>query len=93
MWRRGAARPAAWALVRRRWPLALAGAAASLGAYGIVLWAMTQAPVALVAALRETSVLFAAWIGTRLLKEGFGAARATGTALIVGGVIALRLAG
>ena len=49
-----------------RAPLAgrgLLGGAPSLGAYGIVLWAMTRAPVAAVAALRETSVLFAALIG------------------------------
>jgi multidrug transporter EmrE-like cation transporter len=41
------------------WPLAIAGAALSTTAYGIAIWAMTVAPIALVAALRETSVLFA----------------------------------
>ena len=51
---------------------ALLGGFCSVAAYGIVLWAMTRAPVAAVAALRETSVLFAALIGTVLLKEGFG---------------------
>ncbi len=91
MWRRGSERPAAWAYMRGRWPRALLGTAASLGSYGIALWAMTRAPVAAVAALRETSVLFAALIGTRLLKEHFGPRRAAGTALIVGGVVALRL--
>ena len=54
----------------------LLGGAASLGAYGIVLWAMTRAPIAAVAALRETSVLFAALIGALWLKEGFGLATA-----------------
>jgi len=87
-----AERPAAWAHMARRWPLALVGTLASLGSYGIALWAMTRAPVAAVAALRETSVLFAAVIGTRLLKEPFGAQRAAGTVCIVGGVMALRLA-
>jgi uncharacterized membrane protein len=52
---------------------------------------MTQAPVAAVAALRETSVLFAALIGARWLEERFGLRRAAGTALIVGGVVALRV--
>jgi len=85
-------RPAAWAHMRTRWPIALMGTLASLGSYGIALWAMTRAPVAAVAALRETSVLFAAVIGTRLLKEPFGARRAAGTLCIVGGVMALRLA-
>jgi drug/metabolite transporter (DMT)-like permease len=44
---------------------------ASIGSYAIALWAMTRAPVASVAALRETSVLFAAVLGTVLLKEKF----------------------
>lgn len=77
---------------RKRWPLAAAGGAASIGSYAIALWAMTQAPVASVAALRETSVLFAALFGVWLLKERFGAQRAIGTAVIVAGVMALRLA-
>ena len=64
---------------------------ASLGSYGIALWAMTRAPVATVAALRETSVLFAALLGSWLLKEKFTPRRALGTCVIVGGVMALRL--
>lgn len=76
---------------RRRWPLAIAGAAASLASYGLALWAMTRAPVAVVAALRETSVLFAAVLGVWFLKETFTARRAAGTAVIVAGVVALRL--
>lgn len=75
-----------------RWKLALLGALASFGSYGIALWAMTRAPVSSVAALRETSVLFAALIGTLWLKERFGAQRALGTALVVAGVVTLRLA-
>jgi phosphonate utilization associated putative membrane protein len=74
-----------------RWPKAALGGCASIGSYAIALWAMTQAPVAIVAALRETSVLFAALLGTWLLKEKFGLQRAVGTAVVVLGVIALRL--
>ncbi|MBA2962480.1 MULTISPECIES: EamA family transporter [Ramlibacter] len=81
----------AWPYARARAPLATIGAAASLGSYGIALWAMTRAPVAVVAALRETSVLFAALLGTWLLRESFSIRRATGTAVIVAGVVALRL--
>ena len=81
----------AWSYARRRTPLAVVGASASLGSYGIALWAMTRAPVATVAALRETSVLFAALIGAWLLKEAFTVRRAVGTAAIVAGVMALRL--
>ena len=76
---------------RARAPVAVVGAAASLGSYGIALWAMTRAPVAMVAALRETSVLFAALLGTWLLKEQFTVRRAVGTGVIVVGVISLRL--
>ena len=79
------------AYARRRWPLAALGGAASIGSYAIALWAMTRAPVASIAALRETSVLFAALLGTWLLKERFGLQRAIGTAVVVAGVLALRL--
>ncbi len=93
MWQRKAQHRAdAWAYMRGRWPLAFMGTLASLGSYGIALWAMTQAPVATVAALREVSVLFAALLGTLLLKEAFGIRRGVGTLLILGGVAALRLA-
>jgi len=77
--------------VRARWPMAALGGGASIASYSIALWAMGRAPVAAVAALRETSVLFAALLGTWLLKERFGAQRALGTVVIVAGVIALRL--
>jgi phosphonate utilization associated putative membrane protein len=90
--RRGSAgRKQMLVVARRRWPLAALGGSASIGSYAIALWAMTQAPVASVAALRETSVLFAALLGSWLLKERFGALRAIGTAVIVAGVMALRL--
>jgi phosphonate utilization associated putative membrane protein len=77
--------------VRTRWPLAALGGGASIASYSIALWAMGRAPVASVAALRETSVLFAALLGTWLLKERFGLQRALGTVVIVAGVMALRL--
>lgn len=64
---------------------------AAMLAYGIALWAMTQAPVALVAALRESSVLFAMLLGAMMLKEHLGAMRWAGAISIVAGVVALRL--
>jgi phosphonate utilization associated putative membrane protein len=82
---------AVWPYTRKRWPVGIAGALASLGSYGIALWAMTQAPVATVAALRETSVLFAALLGSWFLKEAFTLRRIVGTAAIVTGVMALRM--
>ena len=87
---RGAAET--FAYMAGRWKLALLGGVASMASYGIALWAMTRAPVASVAALRETAVLFAAVIGVVWLRESFGLLRALGTLLIVGGVAGLRLA-
>lgn len=69
----------------------LIGGGCSLAAYGIVLWAMTRAPIGAVAALRETSVLFAALMGSFWLKEGFGWRRAAGAASVVAGIAALKL--
>lgn len=92
LWRRRDRMPSTLAHVRARWPIALLGTLASFGSYAIALWAMTRAPVALVAALRETSVLFAALLGALWLKEGFGPLRVLGTLLVVAGVIGLRLA-
>ncbi len=70
---------------------AFAGLAA-FGGYAIVVWAMTQTSIGAVAALRECSVVFAAVIGVAFLGEPFRGARAGAALLIVGGVIALRLA-
>lgn len=72
--------------------LALAGGLATGGSYAIVLWAMTQAPVAVVAALRETSIVFAVAIAAWVLRERVGRARVLGALLIAGGAATLRLA-
>lgn len=76
---------------RKRWPLALLGACASIGSYSIALWAMTKAPVATIAALRETSVLFAVLMSAIWLKEAFTLSRVMGALMIVAGAFALRL--
>ncbi len=60
-------------------------------AYFIAIWAMTQAPIALVAALRETSVLFAALISTVFLREPFTAWRGLAALSIVAGAMLMRL--
>ena len=75
----------------RFWARGLAGGVLSALAYGIALWAMTRAPVAAVAALRETSVVFAALIGAFILKEGHARRRLGGAAAVVAGIVALRL--
>jgi drug/metabolite transporter (DMT)-like permease len=69
----------------------MAGGAMSLTAYWIVIWAMTVAPIALVAALRETSVLFGGLIAIVFLKEPATPIRAIAAALILAGLAAMRL--
>ena len=76
----------------RRRTRGLVGGALSAGAYAISVWAMTKAPVALVASLRETSVLFAALIGARLLHEKLTPRRWAGVVAVVLGVVALKAA-
>jgi drug/metabolite transporter (DMT)-like permease len=78
--------------VGRNWYLGLIGGAGSAASYGLALWAMTIAPIAVVAALRETSILFAAIISGLLLKEHIGFARFAAACTIVLGAAVLRLA-
>jgi len=73
-------------------PIAFVGGALTLTSYGLALWAMTVAPVAVVAALRETSILFGTAIAGIVLKERIPAARLAAIAVIAAGAIALRLA-
>lgn len=73
------------------WGMAAAGAAASYGAYAISIWAMTKAPIALVAATRETSILFAVLIGWLAFGEKMTRSKATAAVLIVAGVVLTRL--
>jgi drug/metabolite transporter (DMT)-like permease len=76
---------------KKIWLPGLIAGSLVLPSYGIALWAMTQAPIGLIAVLRETSVLFAAIIGARFFGEPFGPRRWIALALIVGGIILLRL--
>jgi len=79
------------AALRRFWRRGLAGGALQAVSYGIVLWAMTLAPIALVASLRETSVLFGAMIAMLVLKEPFRTTRVAAAVLIVCGLALIRL--
>jgi drug/metabolite transporter (DMT)-like permease len=92
----------AYALIRRglgalragrdQWVTGIAGGALQVGSYGIAVWAMTVAPIALVAALRETSVLFGTVIAVALLKEAPQASRIIAALMIVSGLALIRLA-
>lgn len=75
----------------RAWKIGLTTGLLSGGAYWIAMWAMTKAPIASVAALRETSILFAMLISVTALGEKMTAWRAAAAVAILGGVVALRL--
>lgn len=89
-----------WGILRRRaeirvlavtsWSRGLLGGAGACASYGIALWAMTQAPVAMVAALRETSILFGLGLSVVFLRERPGFARAGLACLIAAGVMLLK---
>ena len=93
---------AAWAATARRaefvkflkqnWPLSLVAGVGALCSYGTALWAMTMAPVAVVAALRETTVLFGAVLAWLVLKERVDRSRLIAISIIAAGAAILRFA-
>lgn len=76
---------------KRAWRRGFVSGTFSVGSYGLVLWAMTQAPIALVAALRETSILFGMMIGGLVLQERTGHARWIAVGLITAGAAAMKV--
>ncbi len=92
-----------WALARRRHEVVsgagrrallsgLSGGALAVLAYGLVLWAQTRGALAPIAALRESSLIFGAVIGTVVFREPFGRSRTAATVLVVTGVLLLNTA-
>ena len=77
--------------MQRYWRRGLLGGALQLISYTIAIWAMTKAPIAIVAALRETSVLFGSLFAVLVLKEPFKAVRIVAAVLIVIGLLIVRL--
>jgi drug/metabolite transporter (DMT)-like permease len=73
------------------WRTGLGGGALQFASYGTALWAMTVAPIAVVAALRETSVLFGALIAIVVLREPLRAVRVAAAALIVAGLVMIKV--
>jgi drug/metabolite transporter (DMT)-like permease len=87
-WRRGTA----FLRVEKRYLYAgVAGGLVSLTAYGLVLWAQTRGALAAIAALRETSIIFGALIGTLFFGERFGPKRALAAAVVVAGIVLITL--
>ncbi|WP_455824647.1 EamA family transporter [Pseudomonas graminis] len=92
---------AAWALATRRtlfrdcvtrnWRLGVVGGVGTVASYGLALWAMTQAPIATVSALRETSILFGVMISAWVLKEHLTRIRIVAACVIAAGAMLLRL--
>jgi drug/metabolite transporter (DMT)-like permease len=76
---------------RRVLAAGLVAGALSVLAYGLVLWAQTRGALAPIAALRETSVIFGAVIGTLVFREPFGRTRVAATLLVVAGIVLLNV--
>ncbi len=76
-----------WRVARANLVTGFAGGAMQIGAYWIIVWALALAPMGMVSALRETSVLFAAVISTFVLKEGFGVWRFVSAVLVSFGLL------
>lgn len=79
-------------LVRPHWRLTLCGGGASFTAYALVIWAFTMAPIALVTAVRETSIIFALLLGVFVLRERLDRMKLLATTLTLIGLAMLRLA-
>lgn len=79
------------AYLRERGRIGLTGGLCGLGSYGIVIWAMTVAPIAIVAALRETSVIFGMLMAVMFLGEKLTPLRIAAIFLVVAGAMTIRL--
>ncbi len=77
--------------VRRRWKFGLAGGLCSNVAYGLSIWAMSRAPISLVAALRETSVVFGMLMAVIFLKERMSAIKISAVLLVLAGAICVKV--
>lgn len=78
--------------LRSRWKPAVLAGCLNLGSYGLAIWALSLGAMAHVSALRETSVIIAALIGTFVLGESFGRKRIFSTIVVVIGVVIINLA-
>ena len=77
--------------LKANWKTGSIGGILAFLAYALVIWAMIMTPLTYVSALRETSVILAALIGTYMLREPFGARRIAAAGCVVVGVILLQI--
>lgn len=85
-------RKATTAYLRLHWRRGLFGGACTLASYALALWAMTRAPIALVAALRETAVIFGVLIAALVLREHITRIRYLSILIVCAGAAAIKLA-
>ncbi|MEQ8404784.1 MAG: DMT family transporter [Oceanicaulis sp.] len=81
-----------WTAAKRELKPAFASSFFNIATYGLALWAYANAPVAPMAALRETSIVFGAILAALVLKEPFGARRAALAVILAAGLALLQLA-
>ncbi|MGH7769406.1 MAG: DMT family transporter, partial [Candidatus Binatia bacterium] len=79
------------AQLQSRWRISLLGGLCTCTSYGLAMYAMAYIPIALVAALRETSVIFGAIIAALFLHERFGPVRYVAAGLVTAGAVAMKL--
>jgi drug/metabolite transporter (DMT)-like permease len=79
--------PKLWTTMRLSWPIGLISGLVAVGSYGVFIWALSLGAMGTVAALRETSVLFAALIGVLVLRERLGQLRVVAAACITLGIV------
>lgn len=85
-------RTASTTYLRQHWRRGLFGGACTLASYALALWAMTRAPIALVAALRETAVIFGVLIAALVLRERITHIRYLSILIVCAGAVAIKLA-
>jgi|SRR6185436_683688 drug/metabolite transporter (DMT)-like permease len=77
--------------MQHHWARGLIGGVCTFGSYGLALWAMTRAPIALVAAMRETSVVFAMILAATFLRERITSARIVSVLVVTAGAVAIKV--
>lgn len=92
LWALQTRRPSLRSYARGNWHFGVIGGVGTVASYGLALWAMTLAPIAVVAALRETSIVFGTIISGLILKERIGVGRFAAACTIALGAVVLRLA-
>ncbi|MDH3688968.1 MAG: DMT family transporter [Gammaproteobacteria bacterium] len=90
LWRR---RMATWSFLQTEWRIYIVGGIAATSAYGLVIYVMSFGALAIVSALRETSVIFAALIGMLMLGERFSIRRIVAAVLVACGVAVMHFLG